>query len=102
VPHAREPARPRYRERQDGGSLETGSSDDIFYDASESRVYVIVSAGFIDVFQQKDADHYGKIARYETRAGAGTGFFVPDWGELFVPIRRQGEQSGEILVYETK
>jgi DNA-binding beta-propeller fold protein YncE len=89
-------------------SLETGSSDDIFYDASKGRVYVIVSAGFIDVFQQKDADHYDKIARYPTAPGSGagfgsgTGFFVPDWGELFVSARAQGNQGAAILVYETR
>jgi DNA-binding beta-propeller fold protein YncE len=93
-------------------SLEGPSSDDIFYDASKSRVYVLGQAtegdpgatghGFIDVFQQKDADHYGKIASYPTGPGAWTGFFVPEWGKLFVAARRQGEQSAEILVYETK
>jgi DNA-binding beta-propeller fold protein YncE len=93
-------------------SLEALSSDDIFYDASKSRVYVLGNPtetdarpngpGFVDVFQQKDADHYAKIARYPTGPGAWTGFFVPDWGKLFVATRRKGEQSAQILVYETR
>lgn len=94
-------------------SLEGPSSDDIFYDASKGRVYVLGQAteggdrraagrGFIDVFQQKDADHYSKIASYPTGPGAWTGFFVPEWGKLFVSARHQGEQTAEILVYETK
>jgi len=82
-------------------SLETLNSDDIFYDASKGRIYVI-GTGFIDAFQQNDADHYVKIGRYPTAPTARTGFFVPEWGELFVGARHQGEQSEEILVYETK
>jgi hypothetical protein len=64
-------------------SVETVSSDDIFYDASKGRVYVLGDKGFVDVFQQKDADYYGKIASYATGPGAWTGLFVPDWGKLF-------------------
>jgi hypothetical protein len=82
-------------------SLETLSSDDIFYDASKGRIYV-VGSGFIDAFQQKDADHYTKIARYPTGADAGTGFFVPEWGQLFVAVPRGDKQDAEIRVYETK
>jgi len=51
---------------------------------------------------QQDADRYSKLARYPIAPGSGTGFFVPDWGKLFVSARRQGEQPAEILVYETK
>lgn len=93
-------------------SLEGPSSDDLFYDANKGRIYVLgqqtgedpraAGPGFIDVFQQKDADHYSKIASYPTGSGAWTGFFVPEWGKLFVSARRQGDQSAEILVYDAK
>ena len=82
-------------------SVETVSSDDIFYDASKGRIYV-VGSGVIDVFQQRDPDHYGKIASYPTGADAGTGFFVPEWRELFVAVPSSGQKAAEILVYETK
>jgi DNA-binding beta-propeller fold protein YncE len=93
-------------------SFEAVSSDDIFYDASKGRIYLLGNPTetdarpntlcFVDVFQQKDADHYSKIARYPTGPGAWTGFFVPEWGKLFVAARRQGKQRAGILVYETK
>ncbi len=83
-------------------SLETGTSDDIFYDASKMRVYVICREGFIDVFQQQDSDHYGKLAPYPIAPNSGTGFFVPELGRLFVSARRQANQSAEILMYQTK
>ncbi len=83
-------------------SFESVGSDDIFYDASKGRVYVLGTKGILEVFHQKDADHYDKIATYPTGLGAQTGLFVPEWGKLFVSTRRHGEQNAEILVYDTQ
>jgi DNA-binding beta-propeller fold protein YncE len=79
-----------------------GDTDDLFYDAAKSRVYVIGGQGFVDVFQQEDADHYERTAHYTTAPGARTGLFVPDWKKLLVAIPHRGEQRAEILVYETE
>ena len=92
-------------------SVEGPSSDDIFYDASKGRVYVLgqtmqagdpraVGAGFIDVFQQKDPDHYDRIARYPVPPGTRTGLFVPELGRLYAAVPHRGTQGSEILVYE--
>jgi hypothetical protein len=90
------------------------SSDDIFYDASKGRVYVLgrivqrdnpraSGPGVIEIIQQSDPDHYDRPTSFPTGWGAQTGLFVPEWGKLFVATRRQqGGQSGEILVYQTK
>jgi hypothetical protein len=77
-------------------------TDDLFYDAARGRVYVIGGEGFIDVLQQKDADHYDRIARYATPPGTRTGLFVPDWGKLFAAVPHRGQQGSEILVYDAK
>lgn len=93
--------------------LEGANSDDIFYHSSKARIYVLgrmvktdatgpSGPGFVDVFQQKDADHYQKIGSYPSGPGAGTGLFVPQWGKLFVAARQQGTHSAELLVYETR
>ena len=79
-----------------------GDTDDLFYDAAKKRVYVIGGQGFVDVFEQKDADHYERIEHNATAAGARTGLFVPEWGKLFVAVPHRGQQRAEILVYETK
>jgi WD40 repeat protein len=86
------------------------TSDDIYYDASKSRLYVLSSMqtvpgepGVIDVIQQRDADHYEKIATYPTGPVGRDGLFVPELGKLFVSTPRQPTgQGGEYLVYETK
>jgi DNA-binding beta-propeller fold protein YncE len=79
-----------------------GDTDDLFYDAAQSRVYVVGGQGFVDVFEQKDADRYDRFAHYPTAAGARTGLFVPEWSKLFVAVPRRGEQRAEVLVYQTK
>ena len=77
-------------------------TDDLFYDADRGRVYINGGQGFIDVLQQKDADHYDRLARYPVPAGTRTVLFVPDWGKLFAAVPHRGQQGSEILVYEAK
>jgi len=56
--------------------------------------------GAIDVFQQKDPDHYDLIASVPTPPDTKTGLFVPDWGKLFVGVLQQGKEDAEVRVYE--
>jgi WD40 repeat protein len=79
-----------------------GDTDDLFYDSQRSRIYMIGGQGFIDVFEQKDADHYDRIARIPVPTGTRTGFLVPELGRLLVAVPHRGEQLAEILVYEVK
>lgn len=79
-----------------------GNSDDLFYDSARARIYVLTSQGALDVFQQRDPDHYDHTARIPTPPRAQTGLFVPEWGRLFAAVPNQGEQSAEIQVYEAK
>jgi WD40 repeat protein len=92
----------------------SASSDDMFYDSSKGRIYVLArmlrkdsprtpGPGIIEVIQQKDADHYEKIESFQSGFAAQTGLFVPEWNKLFVATRAQpGGVGSEILVYETK
>jgi DNA-binding beta-propeller fold protein YncE len=89
-------------------------SDDIFYDQSKSRIYVVARTaagndprapgpGVLEILQQKDADHYEKIGVQPTGFGAQTGFFSAPLSKLFIATRKQqGGPGGEILVFETK
>jgi hypothetical protein len=77
-----------------------GPSDDLFYDSRRGRVYVLTSAGFLEVFQDKDHNHYERIEHYPTPPHTQTGLFVPEWGRLFAAAPREGEQSAEIRVYQ--
>ena len=79
-----------------------GNTDDLFYDSSRSRVYVLNGLGSIDVFQQKDPDHYNRIASIPTPPGTRTGLFVPEWGTLFTGVLAQEKEktSAEVRVYQ--
>jgi DNA-binding beta-propeller fold protein YncE len=78
-----------------------GITDDLFYDAARSRVYVLNALGSIDVFQQEDPDHYDLIASVPTPPDSKTGLFVPDLGKLFVGVVQQGKEEAEIRVFQT-
>jgi DNA-binding beta-propeller fold protein YncE len=92
----------------------SATSDDMFYDASKGRIYVLSSIvqrngpqasgrGLIEVLQQKDPDHYERIETIQSGFASRTGLFVPEWNKLFVQSRAQpGGPGSEFLVYETK
>lgn len=77
-----------------------GKSDDLFYDSARARVYVLTSESAMDVFQQKDPDHYERVARIPTAPRGQTGLFVPEWGKLFVALPNQGDRNAEVRVYK--
>jgi DNA-binding beta-propeller fold protein YncE len=77
-----------------------GDSDDVFYDQKRKRIYVSGGEGAIAVYQQKDADHYNKIAQLEAVKGARTSLFVPEMSRLFLAVRQAGENAAAIRVYE--
>ena len=77
-----------------------GKTDDLFYDSVRRRVYVLTSVGYLEVFEQKDADHYDRIARYLTPSGSQTGLFVPEWGKLFVAVPAQSGENAEVRIYQ--
>jgi len=79
-----------------------GDTDDLFYDAARKRLYVACGAGFINVFQQQDANRYTVIANMATAAGARTALFVPQLKRLYLAVPHRGTQGAQIRVYEVQ
>jgi hypothetical protein len=77
-----------------------GDVDDIFYDTAHKILFVIGGEGYIDMFSQKDADHYKPMTRIPTAPGARTGLWVPELNRLYLAIPHRGTQQAEIRVYE--
>jgi hypothetical protein len=77
-----------------------GDPDDIFYDAVHKRIYISCGEGFINVFEQRDANHYKTIAQILTASGARTSLFVPELNRFYLAVPRHGSQRAEIRVYE--
>ncbi len=78
--------------------------DDLYYDANHKRVYIPGGQGFIDVFQQKDADHYERLARIPTVVGARTAGYTPRAGKkgldrVFLAIPYSPGHEAAVWVY---
>ena len=79
-----------------------GDTDDLFYDAARKRLYVSGGEGYVDVFQNQDANRFARIARVATAAGARTSLFVADQNRLYLAVPHRGSQKAEIRVYEAR
>ena len=79
-----------------------GDTDDLFYDAARKRLYVSGGEGFIDVFQNQDANRFARVAHIATAAGARTSLFVPDQNRLYLAVPHRGSQKAEIRVYDAR
>lgn len=77
-----------------------GDSDDLFFDAKRSRLYVSCGAGEVQVFDAKPG--YGSLGTVKTRSGARTSLFVPALDRLLVAARASGGQDAAILVLQPK
>jgi DNA-binding beta-propeller fold protein YncE len=78
--------------------------DDLYYDASYKRVYIPGGQGFIDVFQEKDPDHYERIARIPTVLGARTAGYFGKLGKkgidrLYLAVPATGDHAAEVRTY---
>jgi hypothetical protein len=79
-------------------ALETcADSDDLFYDAGRSRLYVTCGSGHVDVFERRGAE-LQRLARVATAPGARTSLFVPELDRLFVAAPARGGRPAAILV----
>jgi hypothetical protein len=77
-----------------------GDTDDVFYDAKASRVYVTCGAGFIDVLDQEALLPYSLVEKIPTASGARTSLFVPELNRLYLAVPHRGHQQAEVRVFE--
>jgi DNA-binding beta-propeller fold protein YncE len=80
----------------------SGDTDDLFYDSTRHRIYVICGAGKIDVIEQTDPNRYKTSTKIDTAEGARTGFFLPERDTLFVALPHRGSQQAEIRCYQVE
>ncbi|HEX2306248.1 MAG TPA: hypothetical protein VHH33_08160 [Nitrososphaeraceae archaeon] len=77
-------------------------ADDIFYDAVNKQIYVSAGEGAIDIFKQRDADHYDLVKRVESVQGARTSFFVSELNRLYLAVPEHKGQEARIQVYQVR
>jgi DNA-binding beta-propeller fold protein YncE len=79
-----------------------GDTDDLFYDAARKRLYVTGGEGYLDVFQEQDANRFARLAHIPTAAGARTSVFVPEQARLYLAVPHRSNQKAEIRIYEAR
>ena len=79
-----------------------GDADDVFYDASSKRLYVIGGEGFVDVFGvNAGGSPLTRLARVPTAPRARTGLFIPELKILAVSAPHVNTDAACILLYRT-
>jgi DNA-binding beta-propeller fold protein YncE len=76
-----------------------GDTDDLFYDAKRSRLYVSCGEGSIDVLVREGKDQIKPLERITTRPGARTSLFVPEMDLFCVAVPQTAGRSAEIRVF---
>jgi len=78
-------------------------ADDLYYDAARKRIYMPGGEGFVYVFQQKDSDHYDRLAKIPTALGARTaGYFgkgKKNFDRFFLAVPARAGRGAELWIY---
>jgi 6-phosphogluconolactonase (cycloisomerase 2 family) len=74
-------------------------NDGMVYDSRLKRIYV-PGTEFIDVFQQRDPDHYELLSHVPGAFRAKTSILVPELNRYYVAAPHHGEKSAEVLVFQ--
>ena len=76
-----------------------GMVDDAAFDAQHKRLY-LAGDQFLDVFEQKDPDHYALLAKIPGSFRAKTGILVPELNRYYLAVPHHGDKEAEVRVYE--
>lgn len=76
-----------------------GLVDDAVYDAQHKRLY-LAGDQFLDVFEQKDPDHYALLAKIPGAFRAKTGILVPELNRYYLAVPHHEGKEAEVRVYE--
>ena len=76
-------------------------ADDLFYDLSAHRVYVIAGAGEVDVFQADAHAALHSVGKVATVAGAKTALLVPAQSRLYLGVPGGASKPAGIRIYST-
>ena len=72
--------------------------DDMAYDEGSKRIY-FAGTQFIDVFAQRDGDHYENVGHVPTAFRAKTGILVPELKHYYLAVPHHEKQNAEVRIY---
>jgi DNA-binding beta-propeller fold protein YncE len=76
-----------------------GLVDDAAYDAKQKRIY-LAGDQFVDVFEQKDADHYALLTRIPGSFRAKSAILVPELNRYYLAVPHHENKDAEVRIYE--
>jgi DNA-binding beta-propeller fold protein YncE len=75
--------------------------DEMSYDAKQKRIY-LAGDQFVDVFEQKDADHYVLLAKVPGSFRAKTAILIPELNRYYLAVPHHENKDAEVRVYEVR
>jgi len=78
-----------------------GDADDIFYNASAKEIYISCGSGYVEVFNQVDANHYTSNGKIKTNSGARTSLFIPLLHRLIIAAPARIGGAAQLMMYKT-
>jgi DNA-binding beta-propeller fold protein YncE len=79
-----------------------GECDDVFFDESRKRIYVIGGQGWISVYTQADPDHYKLLANVPSTVGVRTGYWFSKRDRFYVGVPAKGNEPAQVWTYEAE
>jgi DNA-binding beta-propeller fold protein YncE len=88
--------------------------DDMFFDPATQRIYAIcggdtkatsgggVEKGFVDVYEERDPDHYVSLGKFPSGYFASNGVLVPKADRIFVSVPKRGAANAAIFEYSVQ
>jgi DNA-binding beta-propeller fold protein YncE len=77
-------------------------ADDMWFDSERKRIYVSGAEGFIDVFSQKDPDHYEAIAKIPTGFRAKMSVLVPTINRFYVAVSQHESDPASLMIFSVQ
>ncbi len=75
--------------------------DDMWFDPSTGRIYLSCAEGFVNVYQQKDADHYEAVGKVATGYRGKISILAPSLHRFYVVTAAQSATPARLLIFAT-
>jgi DNA-binding beta-propeller fold protein YncE len=78
--------------------------DDLFFDPQTKRIFAATGsgAGSVEVYQQRDPDHYDSVAKVASASEGKNGLYVAQVHRYFVGVPDHGDTPASMLVYDIR
>jgi YVTN family beta-propeller protein len=78
-----------------------GMVDDMTFDANSKRIY-LAGDSYLDVFEERDPDHYALLGRVPGSFRAKTGILVPELNRYYLAVPHHEGKEAEVRVYDVQ